>query len=726
MRLADMQSQGAKSLSAVGAPAKASVSVFYRVAGDEAVAGLKAAGVNVLQQEGNIVICEVPLDAVANTLNVTGVEDAQLGSRRKLLNNLGREATGVDKVRSGEGLLQPYDGTGVIAGIFDSGIDPEHIAFKDADGNLRVSRFFNFTGSSDECDIYIGDDISKYAGNYTETHGCHTLGSLASSYVPLASGNDYSGVATGAEIVAADGVGYDANFTGALRRIANYAKEQGKPCVVNFSWGSNDDGPHDGTDTFTRSLNSIAGEDGVHVFMSSGNEGDYKSGVYKEFTETDNTLNTFVEPTVNNDSYGGPGSLSQGMGAVSVWADTADPLDAFIDIYDLERPDAPIYSLNLVEGRKKFIASGWSSPSGVASSEIDRNVTEFTSVYSQSYMGGQRGVSPVNGCYRVEMAFDLKASTRANNRRYAVAIRVVGAPGQKVHAYAGTEYNQFQRSYDFYIGFGSKDMPGFDDSTGDGTLNSMACGDNFIVVGAYSSRQGGEDTVSGSPIYAPEPEIHGPVSFSSWGHKLDGTLKPDVLAPGYVIISTMNTYYARSNFNNLSYYGTPVKDTYEDPATGKPYYWTIMAGTSMASPHMAGVAALWLQANPELTTEDIRNVIRETSYKPEDASDKWGANGLVDAYKGLKYILGESAVKGVSAAESAIMINPAGNGVYEVASPAESGITVALYNMQGAQAAEFTSAGSEVEVTTDGLPSGVYVLRAATATSSLSHKIVVK
>lgn len=86
MRLADMQSQGAKSLSAVGAPAKASVSVFYRVAGDEAVAGLKAAGVNVLQQEGNIVICEVPLDAVANTLNVTGVEDAQLGSRRKLLN----------------------------------------------------------------------------------------------------------------------------------------------------------------------------------------------------------------------------------------------------------------------------------------------------------------------------------------------------------------------------------------------------------------------------------------------------------------------------------------------------------------------------------------------------------------------------------------------------------------------------------------------------------------
>lgn len=723
MRLADMQSQGAKALSAAGVPAKASVSVLYRVAGDQTVDALKAAGVNVLQQEGDIVICDVPLDAVDATLTLKGVQTAELGRTRRLLNNIAREATGVDKIRSGEGLSQPYDGTGVIAGIFDAGVDPNHIAFKDADGNLRVSRFFNFTSNDTSHDTYIGDDVATYGGDYSETHGCHTLGTLASSYVPLKSGNDFSGMAPGADIAAAQGMGYDPNFTGALRCIADYAHEQGKPCVVNLSWGSNDDGPHDGSDSFTQALNKIAGEEGIHLFMSSGNEGDYGIGVYKELTEADNTLKTFIRPTDNNSVYGGPGSLNQGKGVVSVWADTSDPVDAFIEIYDLESPEAPIYSLNLVEGQKKFLASGWKTPSGVSSADIDRSVSEFTTAYAQSYMGGTRGVSPINGCYRVEMAFDITSGTRANNRRYAVAIRAVGVPGQKLHAYAGDLDGNSNNP--FYLAFGSNGFDGFEESTGDGTLNSMSCGSNYIVVGAYSTRQGGEDTNSYGAIYPAEPEIHCPVSFSSWGHMLDGTLKPDVLAPGYVIISTMNTVYARSHFNSLSAYSTPVKDVYEDE-NGKPYYWTIMAGTSMASPHMAGVAALWLQADPDLTTEDIRNVIKATSYKPEGASDKWGPNGLVDAYKGLKYILGESAVKDVASDESAIMINPLGEGLYEVSSPAESGITVALYNMQGAQAASFATEGSELQVTATGLPAGVYVLRASTATSSLSHKIVVK
>lgn len=723
MRLADMQAKGAKALSATGAPAKASVSVLYRVENDRTVETLKAAGVNVLQQEGNIVICDVPLDAVSATLNVSGVETAELGRRRKLLNNIARQVTGVDKVRSGEGLKQPYDGTGVIAGIFDAGVDPNHIAFKDADGKLRVSRFFNFTGTDTSHDTYIGDDIATYSGDYSETHGCHTLGTLASSYVPLKSGNDFSGIATGAEIVASQGMGYDPNFTGALRCVADYAHAQGKPCVFNLSWGSNDDGPHDGSDSFTQALNRIAGEEGVHVFMSSGNEGDNGIGVYKELTEADNTLKTFIQPTAYNNVYGGPGSLSQGVGVVSVWADTPDPVDAFIEIYDLESPEAPVYSLNLVEGQKKFLVSGtWKIPSGVNSSEIDRTVTEFTSVYSSSYMGGKRGVSPINGCYRVEMAFDLTSSTRANNRRYAVAIRMVGVPGQRLHVYSA-DLNANPEN-PFYLAFGSKGLEGFEESIGDGTLNAMSCGSNYIVVGAYSSRQGGEDTNRYGAIYPAEPEINCPVSFSSWGHMLDGTLKPDVLAPGYVIISTMNTVYARSHYSNLSDYSTPVKDVYEDE-NGKPYYWTIMAGTSMASPHMAGVAALWLQANPDLTTEDIRDVIKATSYKPEGASDKWGPNGLVNAYEGLKYVLGESAVKDVASDESAIMINPEGEGVYEVSSPAESGLTVVLYNMQGAQAATFATEGTELQVTTAGLPAGIYVLRAATATSSLSHKIVV-
>ena len=38
-----------------------------------------------------------------------------------------------------------------------------------------------------------------------------------------------------------------------------------------------------------------------------------------------------------------------------------------------------------------------------------------------------------------------------------------------------------------------------------------------------------------------------------------------------------------------------------------------MKGTSQASPYMAGVAALWLEANPNLTHEEIKEIATKTA-----------------------------------------------------------------------------------------------------------------
>ena len=43
----------------------------------------------------------------------------------------------------------------------------------------------------------------------------------------------------------------------ALERIGKYASEQGKPCVMNLSFGDNLES-HDGTDEFTEAINDIA------------------------------------------------------------------------------------------------------------------------------------------------------------------------------------------------------------------------------------------------------------------------------------------------------------------------------------------------------------------------------------------------------------------------------------------------------------------------------------
>ena len=42
------------------------------------------------------------------------------------------------------------------------------------------------------------------------------------------------------------------------------------------------------------------------------------------------------------------------------------------------------------------------------------------------------------------------------------------------------------------------------------------------------------------------------------------------------------------------------------------------SGTSMSSPAVAGTIALWLQARPDLTPEDVMGVIRRTSRRYGD------------------------------------------------------------------------------------------------------------
>jgi minor extracellular serine protease Vpr len=84
--------------------------------------------------------------------------------------------------------------------------------------------------------------------------------------------------------------------------------------------------------------------------------------------------------------------------------------------------------------------------------------------------------------------------------------------------------------------------------------------------------------------------------FSSRGPVV-GTwmIKPDVSAPGVAIVSTVPTHN-----------------------TANPYGYASLQGTSMAAPHVAGAAALILQANPKWNPEQVKSSLMNTAVKLYD------------------------------------------------------------------------------------------------------------
>ena len=74
-----------------------------------------------------------------------------------------------------------------------------------------------------------------------------------------------------------------------------------------------------------------------------------------------------------------------------------------------------------------------------------------------------------------------------------------------------------------------------------------------------------------------------------------------------------------------------------------------MSGTSMATPMVAGIVALWMQAATEcgkqLTLSEVKQIMKETAIQDEWATNGPNAthfgNGKIDALAGIAYILNE-------------------------------------------------------------------------------------
>ncbi|MGW0785654.1 S8 family serine peptidase [Streptomyces sp. NPDC002913] len=129
------------------------------------------------------------------------------------------------------------------------------------------------------------------------------------------------------------------------------------------------------------------------------------------------------------------------------------------------------------------------------------------------------------------------------------------------------------------------------------TVGSPGSADAALTVGAVSST----DALA---------------SFSSRGPRVfDGAIKPDITGPGVSIIA------GRSSTGSA---GTPVNQHYSK-----------MSGTSMATPHVAGAAAILKQFHPDWTAKEIKSFLTSTAVPGAYTVFQQGT-GRVDLARAVK------------------------------------------------------------------------------------------
>jgi serine protease AprX len=159
--------------------------------------------------------------------------------------------------------------------------------------------------------------------------------------------------------------------------------------------------------------------------------------------------------------------------------------------------------------------------------------------------------------------------------------------------------------------------------SGYNTIDAGPANDPFIITVGASNENGtanrADDTIA---------------NFSAYGTTLDGFRKPDILAPGKNIISTLS---------DISWW----RNTYNNRFVDGIYFRA--SGTSMAAPMVTGAVALLLQDEPNLTPDQVKYRLMQTGSTIQGIPGDPNSYSYLDVYAAVTGTTTRSANQGLQA-----------------------------------------------------------------------------
>ncbi|MFA6034441.1 MAG: S8 family serine peptidase, partial [Myxococcota bacterium] len=424
-------------------------------------------------------------------------------------------------------------------------------------------------------------------------HGSHCSGIMGSST------KKYQGMAPGGSYVVAQSTTFQ-HMIDAASYIFKRAATLGMPATMNMSLGGHY-GPHDGTSGEEQGLAELGSAPGNIIVAAAGNEGgDTIHLGYETQTEAQKTLlevraDEFVPYALLNSWYAGSALVEFAVGVAD--------------------QDA------VVLAETPFYAGG----SGPVEMTLSYNSVNLGQVQMDSML------YPNNDKYTVDIVITPSRSspdTRYGNPDgYVWYLKARGAGWFDSWMAAENPFGEGSR-------FSTITAPGVVPGDTSRTVGMPATSPGVIAVASYETKNTWKDMDGNT--YKTVGTISDISGFSSIGPSGDGArtgFKPDIAAPGQVIAST------------LSQDAILIRQ----PEMQVDRYHQIMQGTSMACPHVNGVVALMLQADPKLTVARVRKILSMTashdSFTGETPNYRWGY-GKLRAEPAVKTALGIGMCEG--------------------------------------------------------------------------------